>query len=269
MVGMEEKSASAPNLLVGPDGKPLPPEVRSTWTSAARAVLNHHRRMEAAAEQAEKSGGSVAGSHSGNSPRSGDQAAPSKSMASSASISSGPAAKKMPREVTAWLEKGMEFTDGGCGIGDRFGLDHVWMARRSPGPAAYEQHFGNISLWNPEAPLPTKQPAAHHPSCEAHKMGERRDISRRMQFQPAPGAYEFRGFAEESQYRIEMEIEKRRRYKEARSGSASDEKSRAPSSPPKPVEDPGPKAEAGPEMLKSSVVARLLDRRDKSAAIGT
>ncbi len=162
MVGMEE-SASAPSLLMGEQ----PAEVRSTWTSAARAVLSHQRRLEAAAEQAEKSGEAGGGSH-GNSPRGGDQTAASKSMASSASISShSGAAKKMPREVSAWLEKGLEFTDGGLGVGDRFGLDHVFMARRAPGPGAYEHPYGNIALWNHEAPLPTKQPYDKYPSCEA------------------------------------------------------------------------------------------------------
>merc|ERR1711904_151022 len=107
---------------------------------------------------------------------------------------------RLPRPLKEWTGNGLEFTDGGLGIGSRFGSgEAAGFARRSPGPAYNCQDFGSVSKWQSDVTLPTKQPCAKYHSTEVHRMGARRDAAPRMdsQMQPGPGTYELKGFAQQ------------------------------------------------------------------------
>lgn len=97
--------------------------------------------------------------------------------------------------------RGPEFLDAGMGVGPRFPQPRDDF-RREPGPGQYRtdrnQDIGSVSAWNPDSCLPTKQIEARFTSSEAHRMGARRHLSKRVDYEgPAPGTYEVRGFADE------------------------------------------------------------------------
>lgn len=95
--------------------------------------------------------------------------------------------------------KGLAFTDGGLGLGNRMkGGPIDAMRDRSPGPIYNTQQCGSVSLWIAEASLPTKQPCTQFHSTVTNKMGARRDPPQRLDRQaPGPGTYETKGFTEE------------------------------------------------------------------------
>jgi hypothetical protein len=106
--------------------------------------------------------------------------------------------RTLPKPVKEWAGRGLEFTDGGLGIGDRF--DWSVVAKSSlPGPGAYNcSEYGDVAKWVPESCVPTKQADARFTSAETHKMGARRDMQKKADRQrPGPGTYELKGFAEE------------------------------------------------------------------------
>lgn len=142
---------------------PSQDNVRGTWTSAARAVLSHARRQGAEA-------------HAATSP--GD----------------GPL---VPRALSDWVSNGLEFTERGLGIGERF-AEHRDLQRRSPGPIYDVAQSGSVSLYLNHASLPTKQPSAKYTSTRTHRIGERREeCTKKWDLQrPGPGAYEFVGFTD-------------------------------------------------------------------------
>eukprot|EP00933_Yihiella_yeosuensis_P033904 TRINITY_DN27500_c0_g1_i1.p1 TRINITY_DN27500_c0_g1~~TRINITY_DN27500_c0_g1_i1.p1 ORF type:complete len:404 (-),score=66.43 TRINITY_DN27500_c0_g1_i1:225-1436(-) len=168
-------------------------DIRPTWTSAARAVLGHSRRV-ASTRKAQKGNASAEDLAA-------DDALPQGSLVVDASWAgmSMSSNRLAPRPVKEWAGKGLEFTDGGLGIGDRFDLDIKVAARRSPGCVYEQQSFGSVSRWNAQTSpsMPTKQPESRHTSAEAHRMGVRREIVRKSQRQPGPGYYELKGMVEE------------------------------------------------------------------------
>lgn len=175
---LPDKSQPAPSLASST------PEIRDTWSSAARAVLGHSKRFP--------------GSHS-------HLEVQSPTMGSTWNGSTLQSYKNLPRPVKEWADTGMNFTDKGMGVGDRFDLEIVMRARRSPGTAsAYElQPYGNTALWSSESSHPTKQVCSQHYSAEVHRMGARwRDNKTVDRQQPCPGSYETLGFVEENQRKI-------------------------------------------------------------------
>jgi len=158
-------------------------EIRPTWTSAARTVLGHSRRM--------------ATSKNLDSSVEEDEPLAQLSKDSSWCGMSLASNRFMPRPVKDWAGKGLEFTDGGLGIGDRFDLEVKNNSRRSPGMVYEQSSYGSVSVWKPQASQPTKQVESRHVSAEAHRMGARRDPQRRHERQPGPGYYELPGFTDE------------------------------------------------------------------------
>lgn len=167
-------------------------EIRPTWTSAARAVLGHTRRMASSHQR----GGEGEGED-------GDDALPlaALTMDSSWCGMSMQSNRALPRPVKDWAAKGLEFTDGGLGIGERFS-ELKQLARRSPGPVYEQQSFGSVSKWRSQASQPTKQIESRHHSAQAYRMGERREQHRKHERQPGPGYYELKGFTEELLHKI-------------------------------------------------------------------
>jgi len=179
-----EESHSAPSL--GSTGRN---EIRETWSSAARSVLAHSRRFPGSSSSAHLGGG-----HGGHGENPQDEA-PKWAGASLLSY------KSLPKPVKEWAYRGLEFTDKGLGVGDRFDLDIELRGRRSPGFVYEQQRFGSVSLWAPDAASkPTQQPCSKHVSTEAHRMGSRwREGKGPDRQQPCPGSYEIPGFVEELQ----------------------------------------------------------------------
>jgi len=168
--------------------------IRGTLTSSARAVLSHSRRfaVESLAQNAVQSG--HGGTHGGGKKLVHED--PCKAWSPVRQC------KGLPRPVKEWVCRGLEFTDAGLGIGDRFDTNIEQMASRAPGHI-YDQDFGNIARWKSEASIPTKQPDGRFTSAETHKMGARRDReTKRDRQRPGPGTYEFRGFAQELTYKL-------------------------------------------------------------------
>lgn len=144
--------------------------VRDTWTSAARTVLSHSRR------------------HAGA------------TLPDETSVFSGwsslQACQGLPKSVMELSAKGLEFTDKGFGVAERFDPELRSLAQRAPGHIYSQQEYGSVSRWRRQSSLPTKQPCSHHYSAETHRMGARRDTSNGDGHRPGPGAYEFKGFAD-------------------------------------------------------------------------
>lgn len=166
--------------------------IRGTLTSSARAVLSHSRRfaVESVAAETSLHGG---GSHSSSKPKALDPMAAWSPMRQS---------RGLPRPVKEWVCRGLEFTDAGLGIGDRFDKDLEIVAARAPGHI-YEQDYGNIARWKAEASMPTKQPVGRFHSAETHKIGARRSGGGKQDRQrPGPGTYEFMGFAQEIVHKL-------------------------------------------------------------------
>lgn len=177
-------------LDIEPPPKPAkgPPPVKGTLTSSARAVLSLSRRF-AQQEIAEE-----AAAHTGK-----KSPIPPNALAH---WSPARQSKGLPRPVREWVCRGLEFTDGGLGIGDRFDTNLEQQARRAPGHI-YNTDYGNIARYRSEASVPTKQPEGRHHSAETHKMGARRDLTgKRDRQRPGPGAYEVMGFAQELVYNL-------------------------------------------------------------------
>lgn len=187
-----EESKSAPNLTTGSSSSRAgdgPPGARDTWTSAARAVLAHSRRFGGPSKTGQRSGGD-----GGDSPHGGSQTWYGPSPQS---------CRGLPRPVRDWAARGLEFTDSGLGIGPRFEQELRENSRRSPGPIYEQQSFGSVSRWSSDSTLPTKQPCGRHFSTEAHRIGVRRDLSKKAERQqPGPGTYELQGFAEELLHKL-------------------------------------------------------------------
>jgi len=194
-----EKSQSAPDLHGGPSvmsstsfggsGTSMN-DIRPTWTSAARAVLGHTRRAAT-----EKRKGHDQGGDSSQEEPQGELAG--LSMDSSWCGMSLASNRLIPKPVKDWASKGLEFTDGGMGIGDRFDLEIKNLARRSPGLVYEQQKYGSVALWKSQASQPSKQSESRHFSAETHRMGARRDPQRRHERRPDPGHYELPGFTDE------------------------------------------------------------------------
>lgn len=174
--------------------------IRGTLTSSSRAVLSLSRRYAAESIQAEQSG--LGGGHGSS--------VMSKASGSSKKLSSDPTlawsptrqSRGLPRPVKEWVCRGLEFTDAGLGIGDRFDTDLKNRAERAPGHI-YDQDFGSIGRWRSEASIPTKQICTKYTSTETHKMGARRDMTRKADRQlPGPGTYQLMGFAQELTYKL-------------------------------------------------------------------
>jgi len=175
-----EESHSAPSFVGSPGATASggsSPEIRETWSSAARAVLGHGKRFAGANEEY------------------------SAAIASQWPGASLQSYRHLPRPVKEWAENGMGFTDKGLGIGERVDEQISNMIRRSPGAVYDHQSYGNVALWSHDVPLPTRQPCAKYTSAEAHKMGARwKDPSKRVDLQqPCPGSYEVLGFTDELQ----------------------------------------------------------------------
>jgi len=167
--------------------------IRGTLTSSARAVLSHSRRfaVDSLAVQPSSTHGSH-GSHGAKKPSQDPMAAWSPARQS----------RGLPKPVKEWVCRGLEFTDAGLGIGDRFDVDLQRCADRAPGHI-YNQDFGNIARYKSESSMPTKQPAGSFVSCETHKMGARRDTTtKRDRQRPGPGTYELMGFAQELVHKL-------------------------------------------------------------------
>jgi len=165
-------------------------DIRPTWTSAARAVLGHGRR-----QATQKSKG-----HSSQSLA--DDRDPSELPPAGLSRDSSWCGATLalhpglPRPVKEWAASGLEFTDGGLGIGSRDNPEIKNLASRSPG-FNYVVQSGSVSLWNSSASLPTKQPLSQHMSAASARFGARRDPQARYERRPGPGYYEVPGFTEE------------------------------------------------------------------------
>lgn len=187
--------------------------IRGTLTSSARAVLSHSRRFAAdsLAEPSVAHGSTHGGSTHGGSTAHGSSAPPKNPPGQKgprpahdpmAAWSPARQTRGLPRPVKEWVCKGLEFTDAGLGIGDRFDVDIAQRARRAPG-AIYEQDYGNVGRYKSESSIPTKQPDGKHTSAETHRMGARRDVSgKRDRQRPGPGTYEFMGFAQQLVYNL-------------------------------------------------------------------
>jgi len=201
----KETSASAPALHSGGSGSRVGTAggaaseqvIRGTLTSSARAVLSHSRRFAASSPNESSNASHGASTSSGH-----GKSSPAPSVSLMAQWSPRRQARGLPKPVKEWVCRGLEFTDAGLGIGDRFDVDLVNRANRAPGHI-YEQEFGNIGRWQDESSMPTKQPVGKYTSTEVHRMGARRDTQRKADRQrPGPGTYEFKGFAEELQDQI-------------------------------------------------------------------
>ncbi|CAJ1388564.1 unnamed protein product [Effrenium voratum] len=171
-----EKSISAPNLN-SPAHEVSLGDIPQTWTSAARAVLGHGRRhaTQPSNEEPPPAGLSRDSSWCG------------------ASLATLPG---LPKVVKDWAITGLEFTDGGLGIGSRDNPEVTNLVKRSPG-FNYDVKSGNVGLWNPHASLPTKQPLSQHFSAASARMGARRDVQKRYERRPGPGYYDVPGFTDE------------------------------------------------------------------------
>jgi len=172
---------------------PGPAVIRGTLTSSARAVLSHSRRF-ATQSLAEADQSSAHGAPAKKGPRA--------SHDPMAAWSPTRQTRGLPKPVKEWVCRGLEFTDAGLGIGDRFDVDIANRANRAPG-SIYSQDFGNIAMYKSEASMPTKQTEGRHPSCETHKMGARRDTTtKRDRQRPGPGTYELKGFTDELVHKL-------------------------------------------------------------------
>lgn len=178
-----EESQSAPELLPPPTKALGQKEIRGTWTSDARAMLAHTRR---------------AATSYGSKPTTEELVPlPGQTLGAAwcgAALLSSP---DIPRPVKDWAAKGLEFTDGGLGIGDRFGLEHRQLARRSPGPVYEQQKFGSVSLWRQNVSQPTQQAEGRHHSAQACTLGVRREVYKPSSRQPGPGTYDLPGFVDD------------------------------------------------------------------------
>lgn len=173
--------------------------IRGTLTSSARAVLSHSRRF-AAQSLTDESMAAHTTQSSAHSPSSnaGKSFGAAKKPAADPMAAWSPTrqSRGLPKPVREWVCRGLEFTDAGLGIGDRFDVEIQNRADRAPG-TIYSQDFGNIARYKSEASMPTKQAAGKFPSCETHKMGARRDTTgKRDRQRPGPGTYETMGFAQ-------------------------------------------------------------------------
>jgi hypothetical protein len=157
------------------DDQPAQDKIRATWTSAARAVLSHTRRSIDEGQDLE---GGASEIYEGL-----EHIAPGVSL----------------QPLKEWIGRGLEFCDGGLGIGMRDSDKEILnMVRRSPGPTAYiTEKSGSVSLFDPYAPLPTKQPNARHTSTETHRIGVRRDHQVKLESFLGPGTYTLKGFTDE------------------------------------------------------------------------
>mmetsp|Transcript_60259 Transcript_60259/g.152521 ORF Transcript_60259/g.152521 Transcript_60259/m.152521 type:complete len:386 (-) Transcript_60259:68-1225(-) len=178
-----EESQSAPSL--GPGGRT---EVRENWSSTARSVLAQSRRSPGGTHAAHNAGGH--GRHDI------DQQDHTSKWAGASLVSY----KNMQMPVKEWVYRGLEFTDKGLGVGDRFELEIELRSRRSPGIVYEQQRYGSVSLWaHDAASKPSQQACSKHFSTEAHRMGSRwreRKVDKQL---PCPGTYEVTGFVEELQ----------------------------------------------------------------------
>jgi len=188
-----EKSQTAPDLHAGPSQLSVGSagmasttgfsEIRPTWTSAARTVLGHSRRVAMKPK---------------NSLDEGDFGPPAGLSKDSSWCGVSLASQRYcPKPVKDWAAGGLEFTDSGLGIGDRFDLEAKNNSRRSPGHVYDQTTFGSVGLFKPQASQPTKQPESRHTSAEAHRMGARRIIVKKSERRPEPGHYELPGFTDE------------------------------------------------------------------------
>jgi len=182
--------------------------IRGTLTSSARAVLAHSRRFAAPAPNHASTQSlpvSTSGGSHGSAAATGKAASGKKTVTHQdplAHLSPTRVSSGLPKPVKEWVCRGLEFTDAGLGIGDRFDVDISKRAARAPGNI-YDTDFGNVARWKSEASMPTKQPDSRHGSTETHKMGARRDISgKRDKQRPGPGTYEHMGFAQELLYTL-------------------------------------------------------------------
>jgi len=191
---LEEHSDAAQNPPTSPQA------IRGTLTSSARAVLSHSRRFAAQSlvDVSTQSSAHSPSAHAGKS-SGGAKASSNDPMAA---WSPARQSRGLPKPVREWVCRGLEFTDAGLGIGDRFDIDIQNRADRAPG-TIYSQDFGNIARYKSEASMPTKQAAGKFPSCETHKMGARRDTTgKRDRQRPGPGTYETMGFAQELVHKL-------------------------------------------------------------------
>lgn len=190
--GSFKESASAPALPSASSDDAN----RATWTSAARAVLSHSRRQARAAQEATRQASvSVSGSERAF------------GHASEPSVSSSWSPEKhavgwrgLPRPVQAWASGGLEFTEKGMGIGERFKTESLGNARKSPGPCQYFHDEGSVATWIAGASLPTKQPCSQHHSTQVYKIGVKHEgrTNDWDRSRPGPGTYEpHKGFADE------------------------------------------------------------------------
>mmetsp|Transcript_68178 Transcript_68178/g.134651 ORF Transcript_68178/g.134651 Transcript_68178/m.134651 type:complete len:397 (+) Transcript_68178:52-1242(+) len=177
-------SRSMPNLAASAGTSPED-DIKQTWTSAARAVLSHTRRFcddsLCNGQKIEETHGSL-GKH----------------LQCAQSSWHGPSSQScrhLPTLVKDWATAGLEFSDKGLGIGERFEPEIRMRAARSPG-AIYEQlGVGSVTRWASNSTMPTKQLCTQHHSAVAHKMGVRHDAQGKGESSgPGPGTYESRGF---------------------------------------------------------------------------
>lgn len=200
--------ADMPHSESAPELQTAQQVIRGTLTSSARAVLAHSRRFAHASPMHASTHSlpaTMSGGSHGSASATGKVVSGKKTVAhqdplihlSASRVSSG-----LPKPVREWVCRGLEFTDAGLGIGDRFEVDITQRAARAPG-SIYDTDFGNVARWKTEASQPTKQPDSRHGSTETHKMGARRDISgKRDKQRPGPGTYEHMGFAQELMYNL-------------------------------------------------------------------
>lgn len=167
-----------------------PVEIWPTWTSAARAVLGHGRRQATTKSKSAQSLEDLEKTDLSELPPAGLSR---DSSWCGATLATFPG---LPRPVKDWASSGLEFTDGGLGIGSRDNPEYRNFAARSPG-FVYTVQSGSVSLWNSSASLPTKQPLSQHTSSASARLGTRRDPQARYERKPGPGYYEVPGFTEE------------------------------------------------------------------------
>lgn len=177
----------APAADLGAQARRRMRDVKGTLASDARILMAHSRRHGVLQPDGSQSEGE-------NDLR---LAYPSASM-SSAAWSSMRSSKQLPKPVRDWASRGIEFTDRGLGIGERFTVHPAAdPAQRSPGAIYDIGQSGSFTRWASESTLPTKQISSKHFSTEVHKMGARREIVSKAVRQPEPGTYELKGFTDE------------------------------------------------------------------------
>lgn len=218
---MSNAGASPPSTSSGVRGrgKASPKQVRGTLASDARVLLSHTRRF-----------GMAGGERHLNST---ELSTMSQTSLGSAAWASMRDSRMLPRPVREWAERGLEFTDGGLGIGDRFDKDLQRLADRAPGYIYDTMDFGSVSRFSSDAPLPTRQAEGRHVSTETHKMGAKRvESSKADRMAPGPGTYEKPGFTDELLYNLARRAQATRPRDGEGSGASGREGKKAMTGPP-------------------------------------